>query len=43
MVTTDVIHLTAAVSSVKLNVNFMWKPESTQTRRLPYPFWGMAY
>lgn len=36
------LHLTAAVFSVELNVNFMWKPEPTSAKRLPCPFWGMA-
>lgn len=42
MVITDVRLLTAAVFSVKLNVNFMWKPEPTSAKRLLCPFWDVA-
>lgn len=38
MVTTDVMHLIAEVFSVKLNVNFMWKPEPTPAKRSPALF-----
>lgn len=38
MVTTDVIHLIAEVFSVKLNVNFMWKPEPIPAKRSPALF-----